>query len=147
RSQEADRVTGLELGADDYVTKPFSLRELEARIKAVLRRRESSQVSGERKAFLKGRLVIDREKYEVQVDGQNVDLSLSEFKILELLMCNPRRVFSREAILDRVWGEESFVSDRIVDVYITNLRKKLGEMGNLIVTVRGVGYRFEPPDS
>lgn len=143
RSQEADRVTGLELGADDYVTKPFSLRELEARIKAVLRRRESSGAPGERKTFLKGRLVIDREKYEVQVDGQNVDLSLSEFKILELLTSRPGRVFEREQILDHLWGQEKVVIPRTVDVHVRHLREKLGPLAHHIQSVRGVGYKFE----
>lgn len=144
RSQEADRVTGLELGADDYITKPFSLRELEARVKAVLRRQETSAVgSGGRKVFFKGRLVIDPEKYEVLVDGQSLDLSLTEFKILELLTSRPGRVFERSQILDHLWGQDKVVIPRTVDVHVRHLREKLGPLAVSIQSVRGVGYRFE----
>lgn len=143
RSQEADRVTGLELGADDYVTKPFSLRELEARIKAVLRRQETGGLPREKKSLLRGRLVIDREKYEVLVDGRNIDLSLSEFKILDLLTSRPGRVFEREQILDHLWGREKVVIPRTVDVHVRHLREKLGPLAGHIQSVRGVGYKFE----
>jgi two-component system phosphate regulon response regulator PhoB/two-component system alkaline phosphatase synthesis response regulator PhoP len=144
RSQEADRVTGLELGADDYVTKPFSLRELEARIKAVLRRQETAApTAGGKKVFLKGRLEIDREKYEVRVDGQSLDLSLTEFKILDLLTSRPGRVFEREQILSHLWGQEKVVIPRTVDVHVRHLREKLGPLAGAIQSVRGVGYKFE----
>jgi len=144
RSQEADRVTGLELGADDYVTKPFSLRELEARIKAVLRRQERHDPAvGGKKVFLKGRLEIDREKYEVRVDGQSLDLSLTEFKILDLLTSRPGRVFERDQILTHLWGQEKVVIPRTVDVHVRHLREKLGPLSSTIQSVRGVGYKFE----
>ncbi len=144
RSQEADRVTGLELGADDYVTKPFSLRELEARIKAVLRRRESiAAESSAPKILAGGKLVIDSEQHEVRVNGQPIELSLAEFKILELLASRPRRVFSRDEILDHLWGQEKVVVTRTVDVHIRHLRQKLGKLSSLIQSVRGLGYKFE----
>lgn len=143
RSQEADRVTGLELGADDYVTKPFSLRELEARIKAVLRRQEISATTAAKKTLAGGKLVIDPEKYEVQISGKPLELSLTEFKILELLTSRPGRVFSRDQILDRLWGQEKVVIPRTVDVHIRHLREKLGELSGLIQSVRGIGYKFE----
>ncbi len=144
RSQEADRVTGLELGADDYVTKPFSLRELEARIKAVLRRRETP-VPAEKggKKLAGGQLLIDPERHQVRIKGSPVELSLSEFRILELLTSRPGRVFSRDQILDYLWGREKVVIPRTVDVHIRHLRKKLGELKDLIQSVRGVGYKFE----
>ncbi len=144
RSQEADRVTGLELGADDYVTKPFSLRELEARIKAVLRRREPiAAESSAPKILAGGKLVIDSEQHEVRVNGQPIELSLAEFKILELLASRPRRVFSRDKILDHLWGQEKVVVTRTVDVHIRHLRQKLGKLSSLIQSVRGLGYKFE----
>ncbi|MDD8020675.1 MAG: response regulator transcription factor [Acidobacteriota bacterium] len=143
RAQEADRVTGLELGADDYVTKPFSLRELEARIKAVLRRQEAVSPGSARKILAGGKLVIDSEQHEVRVNGQPIELSLAEFKILELLASRPRRVFSRDEILDHLWGQEKVVVTRTVDVHIRHLRQKLGKLSSLIQSVRGLGYKFE----
>jgi len=127
RSQEADRVTGLEMGADDYVTKPFSLRELEARIKAVLRRQEKPMPAGQaEKKLARGQLVINPEKHEVLLKGQPVELSLSEFRILELLASRPGRVFARDEILDYLWGQEKVVIHRTVDVHIRHLRENWG---------------------
>jgi len=144
RTQEADRVAGLELGADDYITKPFSLRELEARIKAVLRRQQATAAESSARTILAGgQLVIDPEKHEVQVNGQPVELSLAEFKILELLASRPRRVFTRDEILDHLWGQEKVVVTRTVDVHIRHLRQKLGQLASLIQSVRGLGYKFE----
>lgn len=147
KDDPVDVVVGLELGAEDYITKPFDLRELLARIRVVKRRLErlTEKTLESARVYHVGDIVLNGDELTVRVNQGTIDLSFREFKILELLMRHPRRVFSRETILNRVWGEENFVSDRIVDVYITNLRKKLGEMGNRIVTVRGVGYRFEPP--
>jgi len=144
RSQEADRVAGLEMGADDYVTKPFSLRELEARIKAVLRRLEKP-ATGERaeKKLAAGKLIINPEKHEVRLKGQPVELSLSEFKILELLTSRPGRVFTRDQILDHLWGQEKVVIPRTVDVHVRHLREKLGPLADLIKSVRGLGYKYE----
>ncbi|MEN3185437.1 MAG: response regulator transcription factor [Atribacterota bacterium] len=147
KDDPVDVVVGLELGAEDYITKPFDLRELLARVRVVKRRLErlTEKIVEHGRIYRMGDLVLNGDELTLRVNQDTVDLSFREFKIMELLMRNPRRVFSREMILNRVWGEENFVSDRIVDVYITNLRKKLGEMGSFIVTVRGVGYRFEPP--
>lgn len=144
RSQEADRVTGLEMGADDYVTKPFSLRELEARIKAVLRRLEKPATArATEKTLARGKLVINPEKHEVLLKGKPVELSLSEFRILELLASRPGRVFTRDEILDHLWGHEKVVITRTVDVHIRHLRKKLKELSPLVQSVRGVGYKYE----
>jgi len=144
RSQEADRVTGLEMGADDYVTKPFSLRELEARIKAVLRRREKSLTpETSEKKLAGGKLIIRTEKFEVLVMGKPVELTLSEFRILELLTSRPGRVFTRDEILDRLWGQEKVVIHRTVDVHIRHLREKLGPLAAFIHSIRGVGYKYE----
>ncbi|MGQ9474162.1 MAG: response regulator transcription factor [Candidatus Caldatribacteriaceae bacterium] len=148
KDDPVDVVVGLELGAEDYVTKPFDLRELLARIRVVKRRMERlmSQNSEVPQIYKVGGMVLNKDELTVRIEDQDpMFLSLREFRILEFLVRNPRRILSRETILDRVWGEENFVSDRIVDVYITNLRKKLGKMGSCIVTVRGVGYRFDPP--
>ncbi|MGB9764865.1 MAG: response regulator [Candidatus Saccharicenans sp.] len=143
RSQEVDRVTGLELGADDYVTKPFSLRELEARIKAVLRRLETKVNGTARKILAGGKLIIDPEKYEVQIEDKPAELSLTEFKILELLTSKPGRVFSRDQILDYLWSQEKVVIPRTIDVHIRHLREKLGKLSHFIQSVRGVGYKYE----
>jgi two-component system phosphate regulon response regulator PhoB/two-component system alkaline phosphatase synthesis response regulator PhoP len=140
KGDEADKVVGLELGADDYVTKPFSVKELVARIHAVLRRPGGGD-AGPRIAV--GVLVIDLEKFEVTVGGAKVDLTATEFKILQLLASRKGRVFSRDQILDFLWGSEKAVIDRTVDVHIRNLREKLGEAASLIKNIRGVGYKLE----
>lgn len=139
RGEEADKVLGLELGADDYVTKPFSVRELAARIQAVLRRAEGEPAA---KTVELGDLVIEPESHEVRVGGRPVELTATEFKILELLASRPGRVFSRSRILDHLWGDEKIVVDRTIDVHIRNLREKLGKAGGCLVSVRGVGYKI-----
>ena len=141
RGDEADVVTGLELGADDYITKPFSPRVMLARVKAVLRRR--TQQPSEEKAVLKLRdLVIHPGRHEVMVRAKRVDLTSTEFRILHLLARRPGWVFTRQQIIDAARGEEYPVTDRSVDVHIAGLRKKLGPLGARIETVHGVGYRF-----
>ncbi len=137
-----DIVSGLEMGADDYVTKPFHPRELLARIRAVLRR--VSNLSPGEKPLQAGDLVLFPEKLTVEVHGETIPLSLREFRLLEFLVRNRGKVVSRQQILDEVWGEDAFITDRVVDVYVAHLRKKLGALGQQIVTVRGVGYSFEP---
>ena len=141
RGEEADVVAGLELGADDYITKPFSPRVLVARIKAVLRRK--SEIPADRTAVLKRKdLVMHPGRHEALVKGKPVDLTSTEFEILYHLARRPGWVFTRNQIIDAARGEEYPVTDRSVDVHIVSLRRKLGPVGKLIETVRGVGYRF-----
>lgn len=141
KSEEIDKIIGLELGADDYITKPFSVRELCARVKAQLRRskRLDSVAPSEQSA---GRLHIDSANYKAYIGDKELKLTLKEFELLSLLMSNRSSVLTRDTILNRVWGYEYFGETRTVDVHITNLRKKIGEYGDCIETVRGVGYRF-----
>jgi len=140
KGDESDKIVGLELGADDYVTKPFSVKELVARIHAVLRRPGGGDAA---RRIVIGPLVIDLDKFEVIAEGVKVDLTATEFKILQLLASRRGRVFSRDQILDFLWGQEKAVIDRTIDVHIRNLREKLGEAGSLIKNIRGVGYKLE----
>ena len=143
RTDEVDRVVGLTVGADDYVTKPFSARELAARIGAMRRRPRSAPV-GTRLEF--DGLAIDAAAREVLLDGTRLDLTKIEFDLLSKLASEPRRVFARQQLLDAVWGGDWYGDDHVVDVHMGNLRKKLGESGSrprFIHTVRGVGFRFD----
>jgi DNA-binding response OmpR family regulator len=141
RTGESDRVSGLDLGADDYVTKPFSLRELAARVRAVLRRRASPKGTG--LSIYRGKhLVADFDAVMVTVSGQPVRLTRREFELLRCLVENRNRVLSRDRLLERVWGYERFVETRSVDVHVGRLRSKLGLAGPQIETVVGLGYRF-----
>jgi len=141
RSEEADVVTGLELGADDYLTKPFSPRVLLARVKAVLRRK-STELDDAVGRLMYGSLVIHPGHHEVRADGQPVRLTPTEFRILQLLAQRPGWVFSRYQIVDSARGDDAGVTERSVDVHIAALRRKLGLHGKDIETVRGVGYRL-----
>lgn len=146
RGQEVDRVRGLDLGADDYLVKPFSLAELLARIRAVLRRAGAPDPdSGPPLCLELAGLRVDRKKHRVWKQNREVNLTLKEFKLLELLLLNPGEVISRDKFLDQVWGTEVFVTDRTVDTHISALRKKIEdnpEEPSFILSVRGVGYKF-----
>lgn len=142
KSEEIDKIIGLELGADDYITKPFSVRELSARVKAHLRRAKRADSSVPAELCYK-ELKIDSNNYKAYIGDTELKLTLKEFELLTMLLANKAQVLTRDAILNRVWGYEYFGETRTVDVHITNLRKKLGEYGDNIETVRGVGYRFK----
>ena len=143
KGEEIDRIVGLELGADDYISKPFSLREVIARVKAVLRRTATMETEKAPERLTYQSLVIDITKKKVSIDDEEVQLTKKEFEILLLLVQNKGRVFSREDILARIWSDEVYVLDRTIDVNITRLRKKIGEYGKCIVTRLGYGYCFE----
>ncbi len=141
RGEEADKIRGLEIGADDYMTKPFSPKELVARIKAVMRRsgklNESGQISVDT-------IVLDPEQHRLSIDGKTLEISPTEFKLMQFFMSNPDKVYSRTHLLDQVWGRSVYIEERTVDVHIRRLRKILAEYDreDLIQTVRGFGYRF-----
>jgi two-component system phosphate regulon response regulator PhoB len=139
KGEEVDRIVGLELGADDYITKPFSPRELILRVRAVLKRgqkQESSQI------ITAGPIRIDRDRNEVRVENKHLTLTAIEFKLLTELAMSNHRVLSRDNLLDKVWGRNCYVTDRTVDTHIRRLREKLGKAAKYIGTVRGFGYRF-----
>ena len=141
RGEEADKIRGLEIGADDYMTKPFSPKELVARIKAVMRRSgkltESGQISVDN-------IVLDPEQHRLSIEGKILEISPTEFKLMQFFMSNPDKVYSRTHLLDQVWGRSVYIEERTVDVHIRRLRKILADYGreDLIQTVRGFGYRF-----
>jgi two-component system phosphate regulon response regulator PhoB len=141
RDAENDKIRGLDVGADDYITKPFSPRELVARIKTVLRR--SGKISGD-EVLSRGGLTVDSAAHRVKVGTEKIDLGPTEFRLLHFFISHPDRVFSRDQLLDRVWGSNVYIDDRTVDVHVRRLRKALSPFGRdkLIQTVRGAGYRF-----
>ena len=145
KDSEVDIVVGLELGADDYITKPYSTRELLARIRAVLRRKSSDDSADDSVLEFHG-IRLDSERHHVSVNGESVSLPLKEFELLELLMVNAGRVLTRGQIIDRVWGSDYFGDTKTLDVHIKRLRSKIEKVPSeptIIVTVRGLGYRFE----
>lgn len=149
REEEVDKVLGLELGADDYITKPFSVRELMARVKANLRRVNTEPAEAVEEdvgsVINAGRIVLNLDRYEVRRDGKIVDLTLREFELLKFLALQPDKVFTREMLLEKVWGYEYYGDVRTVDVTIRRLREKIEDdpsLPNFVVTKRGVGYCF-----
>ena len=139
RGDEADRVAGLDAGADDYIVKPFSPRELLARIRAVLRRRVPESVGG---AVMLGGLQLDADTYRVSWQDKPIKVGPTEFKLLQYLMRHPERVHTRGMLLDKIWGDHVYIEERTVDVHVKRLRESLGEAGSMIETVRGAGYRM-----
>jgi phosphate regulon transcriptional regulator PhoB len=147
KGAEVDRVLGLEMGADDYIVKPFSPREVVARVKALLRRVNAASEHSVPALFERGRLKIDFSTYEVFVEGQKKELALREFELLRFFVQHPLRVYSREQLLDLVWGRDTFVEPRTIDVHVRRLRQQIERDDSdpeLILTVRSVGYRFNP---
>jgi DNA-binding response OmpR family regulator len=142
KGEEADVVAGLSVGADDYIKKPFSMKELLARVRTVLRRGPSSEEASATGRIVRGDLAIEPDKFGVTVGVRAVTLTPTEFRLLLLLASNPGRVFTRDQLLNRVIGESAVVTDRNIDVHIRSLRKKLGGKKEYIDTLRGVGYRF-----
>lgn len=144
KGEESDVVVGLQMGADDYIVKPFSIKVLMARVKAVFRRDRQVKTSSASQSVRDfGGIVIDLPKHKITAKGENIVLTAIEFAILEFLSRSPGRVFTRDQILDNVWKEGKFIIDRAVDVHVRGLRKKLGESADYVETVRGVGYRFK----
>ena len=145
KTDQLDKILGLEMGADDYITKPFHVRELVARVKSVLRRAERKPDEDQEESFTFGGLHVDFGSYKVSVEGKPVELSSREFKLLRFFVSHPGRVYSRDQLLDRVWGDESFVEPRTVDVHVSRLRSAIEpdkENPRYILTVRGIGYKF-----
>lgn len=142
RSEESDVVLGLEVGADDYLTKPFGPRELVARVRAVLRRGKVQLDGEDQTRVVFDRLSVDPARHEVVCDGQLLEMTATEFRLLYFLASNPGRVFSRQRLVKEAIGEDVYILDRNIDVHVRSIRKKLGEGKDYILTVRGVGYRF-----
>ncbi len=142
KNEEVDKVVGFELGADDYLGKPFSPRELLLRVKAVLRRSQSTKPEADEKILLFGQLSIDLPRHKVFAGKEELELTSIEFKLLQYLLETKGRVQSRDTLLDKVWGYDAFVTTRTVDTHVKRLREKMGELGDYVETVRGVGYRF-----
>jgi DNA-binding response OmpR family regulator len=145
KAEEIDKVLGLEIGADDYITKPFSMREFRSRVRAALRRAEMGQLDADDEPLDRGDLHIDMAKRSTELNGEAVQLTYVEFEILSVLARHPGRVYTRDMLLDRIWGDSAFRDQRTIDVHIRHLREKLEQdprIPEYLLTVRGVGYRF-----
>ncbi len=145
KSEEVDQIVGYKVGADDYVTKPFSVRVLMERVKSLLRRNQPTNASSA--TVSRSGILIDRLKHRVLIDERPVDLTPSEFRLLETLIRQPGRAFERMELIDSALGSDTVVLDRTIDVHIRSLRKKMGKKADYIQTVRGVGYRFQDPET
>ena len=143
KTEEKDRVAGLELGADDYITKPFSPREVVLRVSAVLRRIQAGKQAENTERIETHGITIDLDKHQVLIESGPIDLTATEFKLITLFARSPGRVFTRDTLMDVIWGQDYYGIDRTVDTHVSRLRRKLGEFGNHIETVHGVGYRFK----
>lgn len=146
KSEETDELIGFSVGADDYVVKPFSVRILLERVRSLLRRHSRAE-SGGHDIVNSGRVTVDRIKHRVSIDGNPIDLTPSEFRLLDTLIRHPGRAFERSELIDSALGEDTLVLERTIDVHIRSLRKKLGDNADAVETVRGVGYRFQEPSS
>ena len=143
KGEESDVVVGLSMGADDYVAKPFKVKVLVARIRAVLRRGAHATESKSEEPIVRGPLRIDPARYEVYLNGELMALTLTEFRLCQALASQPGRVYTRDHLIDKITGGDGFITDRNVDVHVRSLRKKFGEYADLIVTIRGVGYKWK----
>lgn len=146
KAEESDELVGFSLGADDYITKPFSVKILMERLKALRRRRTQEATSGEDVTAFKG-VIVDRSRHRATIDGKALPLTRSEFRLLDTLIRQPGRVFQRSELIDAALGEDTMVLERTIDVHIRGLRRKLAERSSVIETVRGVGYRFRDTDA
>jgi two-component system phosphate regulon response regulator PhoB len=142
KAEETDQLIGFSVGADDYVVKPFSVRILLERIKSLLRRQSRTNGPGASEIVVSGSVTVDRIKHRVSIEGSPIDLTPSEFRLLDTLIRQPGRAFDRSELIDSALGEETLVLERTIDVHIRSLRKKLGNHGETVETVRGIGYRF-----
>lgn len=147
KGEEPDIVAGLEMGADDYITKPFSTREMVARVRSVLRRGIAARDEGQRAIAEVGPLEVDPSRHEARLDGEALQLTLAEFNLLQSLVGSPGRVFTRAQLIRNITGGDTHIVERNIDVHVRALRKKLGPHGDLIKTVRGVGYKIEDDDA
>ena len=146
RADEYDKVLGFEAGADDYITKPFSLREVRLRVQALLRRTTERASSVERKAVRSGRLLVDEQRHVAELDGQELDLTVVEFRLLSCFVRHPLRAMTRDVIRELTWGDAYAITERAVDTNVRRLRMRLGDIGDCVETVRGIGYRWAPPE-
>ncbi len=147
RGEEMDRILGLELGADDYIPKPFSPREMVSRVKAILRRKEQATATSSHSVLVWEGIRLDTSRFQASIDGDDVILTATEFRLLAILMEKPGQVFTRDMLIERLWNNEKAIMDRTIDAHIKHLREKLGKYGKCLQTLRGVGYKLDRPES